>query len=143
MNIGAVSWRAMTLPSGNSACSSPTRNSARPRTTYIRPIADRRGWVSGRRSTKAWKPNRMTAIGTRSNSVSHSVEPSAPIPPIAVPHTAMPKTRTKIIGVRLAKAISPKPSIIGLRPRIADERPMPSAATSGTVTVDVVTPPAS
>ncbi len=42
---------------------------------------------------------------------------------------------TKIIGVREAKAISPKPSIIGLRPLIELASPMPSAATSGTVTV--------
>ena len=46
-------------------------------------------------------------------------------------------------GVSEAKAIRPKPSIIGLRPRIEDASPTPSAVTSGTVIVDVVTPPES
>ena len=45
-----------------------------------------------------------------------------------------------MIGIRLAKAISPKPSIIGLRPLMAWARPTPSAVTSGTVIVEVVTP---
>ena len=54
-----------------------------------------------------------------------------------------PKIRTKMIGIRLAKAISPKPSIIGLRPLMAWARPTPSAVTSGTVIVEVVTPPLS
>ena len=56
---------------------------------------------------------------------------------------SMPKPMTKIIGVRLAKAIRPNPSIIGLRPRITWARPTPKAVTNGTVIVDVVTPPAS
>ncbi len=50
---------------------------------------------------------------------------------------------TRIIGVSDAKAISPKPSSRGLRPWIDDARPMPSAVTSGTVMVEVVTPPES
>ena len=37
------------------------------------------------------------------------------------------------------KAISPKPSIAGLRPLILEARPIPKAATNGTVTVEVVT----
>ena len=40
---------------------------------------------------------------------------------------------TKIIGVRDAKAINPKPSSIGLRPLIDEASPTPSAVTSGTV----------
>jgi hypothetical protein len=50
---------------------------------------------------------------------------------------------TKIMGVREAKAISPKPSSMGLLPLMADASPTPSAVTSGTVIVDVVTPPES
>jgi hypothetical protein len=50
---------------------------------------------------------------------------------------------TKIIGVSDAKAISPKPSTIGLRPSMLEASPTPSAVTSGTVMVDVVTPPES
>ena len=38
------------------------------------------------------------------------------------------------MGVRLAKAMSPKPSTIGLRPLIEVASPTPSAVTSGTVT---------
>jgi len=55
----------------------------------------------------------------------------------------MPKSMTKIIGVNDARAIMPKPSTSGLRPRIEVARPTPRAVTSGTVTVDVVTPPES
>ena len=47
------------------------------------------------------------------------------------------------MGVRLANAISPKPSTIGLRPRIEVASPTPNAVTSGTVIVLVVTPPES
>ena len=54
-----------------------------------------------------------------------------------------PKIRTKTIGIRLAKAIRPKPSIIGLRPLMALASPTPRAVTSGTVIVEVVTPPLS
>ncbi len=50
---------------------------------------------------------------------------------------------TKIIGVSEARAIMPKPSTNGSRPRIDVARPMPRAVTSGTVTVEVVTPPES
>lgn len=50
---------------------------------------------------------------------------------------------TKNIGVKLAKAISPKPSTIGLLPLIHVARPTPRAATKGTVIVDVVMPPES
>ena len=50
---------------------------------------------------------------------------------------------TNTMGVREANAIRPKPSVIGLRSRSDDAIPTPSAATSGTVTVDVVTPPES
>ena len=50
---------------------------------------------------------------------------------------------TKIIGMRLAKAIRPKPSSNGLRPRITVASPTPSAVTRGTVMVEVVTPPES
>jgi len=42
-----------------------------------------------------------------------------------------------------AKAMRPKPSIAGLRPLILEAKPIPKAATSGTVTVEVVTPPES
>jgi len=52
-------------------------------------------------------------------------------------------SRTVTIGKRLANAMSPKPSTSGLRPGIVDARPRPRAATSGTVTVEVVTPPVS
>ena len=55
----------------------------------------------------------------------------------------IPYARTQIIGVRLAKAIRPKPSIMGLRPRMDVASPTPSAVTSGTVIVLVVTPPES
>ena len=55
----------------------------------------------------------------------------------------IPYAMTKSMGVRLASAISPKPSIIGLRPLIICARPTPSAVTSGTVIVEVVTPPES
>ncbi len=48
-----------------------------------------------------------------------------------------------MIGNKLAKAIRPNPSRAGLRSGIADESPSPKAATNGTVTVDVVTPPES
>lgn len=50
---------------------------------------------------------------------------------------------TNIIGVSEAKAIKPKPSIIGLRPLILEAKPTPSAVTRGTVMVEVVTPPES
>ena len=48
-----------------------------------------------------------------------------------------------MIGNKLAKAIRPKPSISGFLPGTVSERPSPKAATKGTVTVDVVTPPES
>jgi len=48
-----------------------------------------------------------------------------------------------MMGNRLAKAISPKPSSMGLRPGTVLASPKPNAATNGTVTVDVVTPPES
>ena len=44
-----------------------------------------------------------------------------------------------MIGSNDANAINPKPSTIGLRPLIEDANPIPSAVTSGTVIVDVVT----
>ena len=47
------------------------------------------------------------------------------------------------MGNKEAKAISPKPSIRGLRPSICVAKPSPNAATRGTVTVEVVTPPES
>ena len=50
---------------------------------------------------------------------------------------------TKIIGVREARAIMPKPSTSGFRPRIDVARPTPRAVARGTVTVEVVTPPES
>ena len=48
-----------------------------------------------------------------------------------------------MIGNRLAKAISPNPSISGFLPSIVLARPSPKAATKGTVTLEVVTPPLS
>jgi len=39
------------------------------------------------------------------------------------------------MGVKLAKAISPKPSAIGLLPLMEEANPMPKAATNGTVIV--------
>ena len=48
-----------------------------------------------------------------------------------------------MMGNRLAKAIRPKPSISGFLPGTVSDSPRPSAATSGTVTVEVVTPPES
>ena len=45
------------------------------------------------------------------------------------------------MGVRLAKAMRPKPSSMGLRPRMVDASPTPRAVMSGTVMVLVVTPP--
>ena len=48
-----------------------------------------------------------------------------------------------IIGKTLAKAINPNPSIAGFRPGTAEANPNPNAATIGTVTVEVVTPPES
>ena len=50
---------------------------------------------------------------------------------------------TAAIGVSAANAMSPNPSVRGLRPRMLDASPIPSAVTSGTVTVEVVTPPES
>jgi len=47
------------------------------------------------------------------------------------------------MGMMLAKAISPNPSISGLRSLRLPDRPMPSAAIRGTVTVEVVMPPES
>ncbi len=47
------------------------------------------------------------------------------------------------MGVKLAKAISPKPSTMGFLPRILEASPTPRAATKGTVIVEVVTPPES
>ena len=47
------------------------------------------------------------------------------------------------LGLGLAKATSPNPSSSGLRPGTASASPRPSAVMSGTVTVDVVTPPES
>ena len=55
----------------------------------------------------------------------------------------VPYTNTNSIGVSDAKAISPKPSSIGFRFLSELASPTPSAVTSGTVTVDVVTPPES
>ena len=55
----------------------------------------------------------------------------------------MPYIMTKIMGVSEANAIRPKPSTMGLRPEIEDASPTPRAATSGTVMVEVVTPPES
>ncbi len=48
-----------------------------------------------------------------------------------------------IIGASAPKAISPKPSSIGLRPRMLVARPTPSAVSSGAVTVEATTPPES
>ena len=50
---------------------------------------------------------------------------------------------TVFMGKRLASAISLKPSSSGLRPGTFEASPSPSAATSGTVMVEVVTPPLS
>ena len=50
---------------------------------------------------------------------------------------------TKIMGVRDASAMRPKPSVTGSLPRIVRASPTPRAVTSGTVTVEVVTPPES
>ena len=47
------------------------------------------------------------------------------------------------MGRSEAKAIMPNPSVSGLRPRMTVARPTPSAVTSGTVMVEVVTPPES
>ncbi len=58
-------------------------------------------------------------------------------------YTIIPKTWTNIIGVSEAKAIKPKPSIAGFLPLIDELKPIPRAATRGTVTVEVVTPPLS
>ena len=48
-----------------------------------------------------------------------------------------------MIGVSEANAIRPNPSSSGLRPLILLASPTPSAVVSGTVIVDVVTPPES
>ena len=48
-----------------------------------------------------------------------------------------------MIGKTAVKAIKPNPSIKGLRPGTVAASPSPSAATTGTVTVEVVTPPLS
>ena len=53
------------------------------------------------------------------------------------------KLNTVIIGKTLANAISPKPSRAGSRPGTTEASPNPKAATIGTVTVEVVTPPES
>ena len=47
------------------------------------------------------------------------------------------------MGNNEAKAISPNPSITGFLPFIFEASPIPRAATKGTVTVEVVTPPKS
>ncbi len=46
-----------------------------------------------------------------------------------------------IIGASAPKAIRPKPSSSGLRPRMLVARPTPRAVSSGAVTVDATTPP--
>ena len=51
--------------------------------------------------------------------------------------------KTVIIGKTLAKAIKPKPSKAGFLPGTTEASPKPNAATIGTVTVEVVTPPES
>jgi len=48
-----------------------------------------------------------------------------------------------MIGLRLARAIKPKPSNIGFLPRIEVASPTPKAVTKGTVMVEVVIPPES
>ena len=48
-----------------------------------------------------------------------------------------------MIGLRLARAIKPKPSSIGFLPRIEVANPTPKAVTKGTVMVEVVIPPES
>lgn len=48
-----------------------------------------------------------------------------------------------MIGKTLANAINPNPSINALLPGMLLANPNPSAATTGTVTVEVVTPPLS
>ena len=48
-----------------------------------------------------------------------------------------------MIGNSEAKAMRPKPSSAGFRPGIVAASPRPRAVTSGTVTVEVVTPPES
>ena len=50
---------------------------------------------------------------------------------------------TDIIGNRLAKAIKPNPSMSGLRPGMVVASPRPKAVSTGTVTVEVGTPPES
>ena len=50
---------------------------------------------------------------------------------------------TVIIGNKLANAMSPNPSIAGFLPGTELDNPNPRAATKGTVTVEVVTPPES
>ncbi len=60
-----------------------------------------------------------------------------------IAHVSIPYASTKMIGVKDAKAMSPNPSVIGLRPRIEDASPTPRAVTMGTVIVEVVTPPES
>ncbi len=67
----------------------------------------------------------------------------SPLPSARMPKRTIPKSMTKIIGVNDASAIIPKPSMSGSRPRIEVASPTPSAVTSGTVTVEVVTPPES
>lgn len=55
----------------------------------------------------------------------------------------IPYICTKNIGVSEASAMIPKPSIAGLRHGIVLASPIPSAARSGTVIVEVVTHPRS
>ena len=57
--------------------------------------------------------------------------------------TTIPYINTKLIGSKDAKAISPNPSSRGLLPFSDEARPTPRAVTSGTVMVEVVTPPES
>ena len=51
--------------------------------------------------------------------------------------------KTVITGNKHANAIIPKPSKAGFLSGIVLDNPMPIAATTGTVTVEVVTPPTS
>jgi hypothetical protein len=94
-------------------------------------------------STRVW--NNTSSPRTGSTSLAVASKSNMGSKRISMFHlnTINPKSITKIMGVRDAKAMRPKPSVKGSRPRMVRASPTPKAVTSGTVTVEVVTPPKS
>ena len=88
MVSGAVSWRAMVSPMGNSASSSPMRKSVSPIRTRTNPATMRRRFGGLRRSTATWNTTRMATMGATSTAVESAV--AARVSRNSTAHTAMP-----------------------------------------------------